>query len=332
MDIDMSALRMLVQERDIPLEKLMPAIEQALVLAYHKSPGALQQARAEVDAQTGHVTIWAKELDEDGSVIGEFDDTPKNFGRVAASTARQVIMQRIRDAEDDAVIGEFKSKEGELVSGIVQQGRSPHTVKVDIGGTEADLPVQEHVPGENYAHGSRLRAFVVDVHRGFKGPQITLSRSHPGLVKKLFAHEVPEIAEGSVEITSIAREAGHRTKIAVRGHQPGINAKGSCIGAMGSRVRAVMTELNGEKIDIIDHDDDPATFISNALSPAKVSSVTVLDEATRSARAVVPEYQLSLAIGKEGQNARLAAKLTGWRVDIISDANGATAATAAGNP
>ncbi|WP_300345444.1 transcription termination factor NusA [Nesterenkonia sp.] len=320
MDIDMSALRMLVQERDIPLERLMPAIEQALVLAYHKSPGALQQARAEVDEKTGHVTIWAKEIDEDGNVIGEFDDTPKNFGRVAASTARQVIMQRIRDAEDDAVIGEFKSKEGELVSGIVQQGRNPHTVKVDIGGVEADLPPQEHVPGEQYTHGSRLRAFVVDVHRGFRGPSITLSRSHPGLVKKLFAHEVPEIADGTVEIVSIAREAGHRTKIAVQAHQSGINAKGACIGAMGSRVRAVMTELNDEKIDIIDYAEDPAQFIANALSPAKVSSVTVLDEAARSARAVVPEYQLSLAIGKEGQNARLAAKLTGWRIDIISDA------------
>ncbi|WP_150460651.1 transcription termination factor NusA [Nesterenkonia ebinurensis] len=325
MDIDMSALRMLVQERDIPLERLMPAIEQALVLAYHKSPGALQQARAEVDTQTGHVTIWAKELDEDGTVIGEFDDTPKNFGRVAASTARQVIMQRIRDAEDETVIGEFKSKQGELVSGIVQQDRSPHTVKVDIGGVEADLPAQEHVPGETYPHGSRLRAFVVDVHRGFKGPQITLSRSHPGLVKKLFAHEVPEIADGTVEITSIAREAGHRTKIAVRPAQAGINAKGACIGAMGSRVRAVMTELNDEKIDIIDYADDPAQFIANGLSPAKVSSVTILDETTRSARAVVPEYQLSLAIGKEGQNARLAAKLTGWRIDIVSDAAPAAA-------
>lgn len=325
MDIDMSALRMLVQEREIPLERLMPAIEQALVLAYHKSPGALQHARAEIDEKTGKVAILAKELDEDGSVIGEFDDTPKNFGRVAASTARQVIMQRIRDAEDDTVIGEFKSKEGEIVSGIVQQDRSPHIVKVDIGGVEASLPVQEQVPGETYPHGSRLRAFVVDVHRGFKGPQITLSRSHPGLVKKLFAHEVPEIADGTVDITSIAREAGHRTKIAVRATQAGINAKGACIGAMGSRVRAVMTELNDEKIDIIDFHEDAAQFIANALSPSKVSSVTVLDEAARSARAVVPEYQLSLAIGKEGQNARLAAKLTGWRIDIAAEGSQAAA-------
>lgn len=311
---------MLVQERDIPLDRLMPAIEQALVLAYRKSPGALPQARAEIDEKTGQVSIMAKELDETGAVIGEFDDTPKDFGRVAASTARQVIMQRIRDAEDDVVIGEFKSKEGELISGIVQQGRNPHTVNVDIGGVEADLPAQEHVPGEDYRHGARLRAFVIDVHRGFRGPSITLSRSHPGLVKKLFVHEVPEIADGTVEITAVAREAGHRTKIAVKAHEPGINAKGACIGAMGARVRAVMTELNDEKIDIINHSDDPAEFIANALSPSKVTSVEVLDEATRSARAVVPENQLSLAIGKEGQNARLAAKLTGWRIDIMTDA------------
>lgn len=320
MDIDMSALRMLVNERGIPLERLMPAIEKALVLAYHKTPGALQHARAEIDQSTGHVTVWAKEFDDDGSVIGEFDDTPKNFGRVAASTARQVIMQRIRDAEDDQVLGEFRGREGELISGLIQQGRNPNMVQVDLGSVEGVLPPQEHVPGEEYTHGTRLRAFVVEVHRGMKGPSITLSRSHPGLVKKLFEHEVPEIADGTVEITSIAREAGHRTKIAVKAHRAGINAKGACIGSMGSRVRAVMTELNDEKIDIIDHSDDPAEFIAHALSPSKVSSVTILDENARSARVVVPDYQLSLAIGKEGQNARLAAKLTGWRIDIVSDA------------
>ncbi|MGJ9374064.1 transcription termination factor NusA [Nesterenkonia sp. CF4.4] len=320
MDIDMSALRMLVKEREIPLQRLIPAIEQALVLAYHKSPGALQHARAEIDQSTGHVTVWAKEQDEDGTFIGEFDDTPRDFGRVAASTARQVIMQRIRDAEDDQVLGQFKGREGELISGTIQQGRNPNMVQVDLGSVEALLPPQEHVPGEEYIHGNRIRAFVVDVHRGMRGPSITLSRSHPGLVKKLFEHEVPEIADGSVEITAIAREAGHRTKIAVRAHQSGINAKGACIGSMGSRVRAVMNELNDEKIDIIDHSDDAAEFIGHALSPSKVKSVTILDEATRSARVVVPDYQLSLAIGKEGQNARLAAKLTGWRIDIVSDA------------
>ncbi|GAA3280218.1 transcription termination factor NusA [Nesterenkonia halophila] len=320
MDIDMSALRMLVKERDIPLERLIPAIEQALVLAYHKSPGALKHARAEIDQSTGHVAIWAKEFGEDGAVLGEFDDTPKDFGRIAASTARQVIMQRLRDAEDDQVLGEFKGRQGELISGLVQQGRNPNMVQVDLGTVEAVLPPQEQVPGEDYSHGSRLRAYVVDVHRGMKGPSITLSRSHPGLVEKLFEHEVPEIADGTVRITSIAREAGHRTKIAVRTDEPGINAKGACIGAMGSRVRAVMTELNDEKIDIIDHHDDAAEFIGNSLSPSKVTSVTILDENARSARVVVPDDQLSLAIGKEGQNARLAAKLTGWRIDIISEA------------
>ncbi|WP_029514231.1 transcription termination factor NusA [Nesterenkonia sp. F] len=320
MDIDMSALRMLVKERDIPLERLIPAIEQALVLAYHKSPGALKHARAEIDQSTGHVAIWAKEFGEDGTVLGEFDDTPKDFGRIAASTARQVIMQRLRDAEDDQVLGEFKGRQGELISGLVQQGRNPNMVQVDLGTVEAVLPPQEQVPGEDYSHGSRLRAYVVDVHRGMKGPSITLSRSHPGLVEKLFEHEVPEIADGTVRITSIAREAGHRTKIAVRTDEPGINAKGACIGAMGSRVRAVMTELNDEKIDIIDHHDDSAEFIGNSLSPSKVNSVAILDENARSARVVVPDDQLSLAIGKEGQNARLAAKLTGWRIDIISEA------------
>jgi N utilization substance protein A len=193
-------------------------------------------------------------------------------------------------------------------------------VQVNLGAVEALLPPPEQVPGEQYLHGNRIRAYVVDVHRGMKGPSITLSRSHPGLVKKLFELEVPEIADRSVEIVAIAREAGHRTKIAVRANVPGVNAKGACIGEMGSRVRAVMTELNEEKIDIVDFSEDPATFIANALSPAKVKSVSIVDEAGRSARVMVPDYQLSLAIGKEGQNARLAAKLTGWRIDITSDA------------
>jgi N utilization substance protein A len=193
-------------------------------------------------------------------------------------------------------------------------------VQVSLGTIEAVLPPPEQVPGEKYLHGARIRAYVVDVHRGLKGPSITLSRSHPGLVKKLFELEVPEIADRSVEIVAIAREAGHRTKIAVRALVPGVNAKGACIGEMGSRVRAVMTELNDEKIDIVDYSDDPATFIANALSPSKVTSVSIVDDATRSARVLVPDYQLSLAIGKEGQNARLAAKLTGWRIDIGSDA------------
>lgn len=317
MDIDMSALRLLEKEREIPLDKLVPTIEQALLVAYHKSPGALQQARAELDRKTGHVTIWATELDEDGTAVGEFDDTPAGFGRIAASTARQIILQRLRDAEDDQILGVFKGKEGELISGLIQQGTNPHMIQVNLGTIEAVLPPPEQVPGEDYSHGTRLRAYVVDVHRGLKGPSITLSRSHPGLVRKLFELEVPEIADGSVEILALAREAGHRTKMAVRSTKPGVNAKGACIGEMGARVRAVMSELNDEKIDIVDYSEDPERFIASALSPARVSSVTVVDAATRSARVVVPRDVLSLAIGKEGQNARLAAKLTGWRIDIV---------------
>ncbi len=320
MDIDMSALRLLEREREIPLEKLIPTIEQALLVAYHKSPGAIDQARAELDRKSGHVTIWAAEVDDDGVVVGEFDDTPADFGRIAASTARQIILQRLRDVEDDNVLGEFRGKEGELVAGQIQQGHNPHMVQVNLGSVEAVLPPTEQAPGESYPHGSRIRAFVIDVHRGPKGPSITLSRSHPGLVRKLFELEVPEIADKSVEIVALAREAGHRTKIAVKAHRPGINAKGACSGELGARVRAVMNELNDEKIDIVDYSDDPATFIASSLSPSRVNSVTIVDEATRSARVVVPDYQLSLAIGKEGQNARLAAKLTGWRIDIVSDA------------
>ncbi|MFB9074239.1 transcription termination factor NusA [Citricoccus parietis] len=319
MDIDMSALRMLETEREIPLDRLVPTIEQALVVAYHKSPGALSRARAEIDRKSGHVTIWATEIDEDGQAVGEFDDTPQGFGRIAASTARQIILQRLRDAEDDNILGQFKGREGEIISGLIQQGTNPHMIQVNLGSVEAVLPPPEQVPGEDYSHGQRLRAYVVDVHRGLKGPSITLSRSHPGLVRKLFELEVPEIADGSVEILALAREAGHRTKMAVKATKAGINAKGACIGEMGSRVRAVMSELNDEKIDIVDFSENPASFISSALSPARVSSVEIVDEATRSARVVVPRDVLSLAIGKEGQNARLAAKLTGWRIDISGE-------------
>jgi transcription termination/antitermination protein NusA len=336
MDIDMTTLRMLERERDIGLDVLVSAIEQALLSAYHRTSGAHPQARVEVDRKTGHVTVWARETVQAGEggerpVPGpEFDDTPDGFGRIATSTARQVIIQRLRDAEDIQVLGAFRGKEGELLSGVIQQGRDPRVVLVDVGGIEAVLPAHEQVPTEKYVHGERLRAYVLEVARGAKGPQITLSRTHPHLVRKLFALEVPEIADGTVEITAIAREAGHRTKMAVRANVAGVNAKGACIGPLGSRVRAVMTELHGEKIDIVDHSDDPAEMVAHALSPARVLSVTVVDPETRSARVVVPDYQLSLAIGKEGQNARLAAKLTGWRIDIVSDAPPAAAADGRG--
>lgn len=332
MDIDMTALRLVEHERDISLETLLAAIEQALLSAYHRTPGAYEDARVEIDRRTGHVTVWAREADEDGIPGPEFDHTPEGFGRVATSTARQVIVQRLRDAEDEQVLGSFRGAEGEVVAGVVQQGRDPRTVLVAVRGTEAVLPQHEQVPTETYVHGERLRAYVLDVSRGPKGPSITLSRTHPGLVRKLFALEVPEVADGSVEITAIAREAGHRTKIAVRSRVAGVNAKGACIGPMGARVRAVMGELRGEKIDIVDHSDDPAEFVAHALSPARVTSVTVVDPETRSARVVVPDFQLSLAIGKEGQNARLAAKLTGWRIDIRSDEGGEPPAGEGGEP
>jgi N utilization substance protein A len=319
MDIDLSILRMLEREKEISFDVLVEAIEQALLTAYHKTSGAQEHARVELDRRSGHVTVLADELDDEGNKVGEYDDTPDGFGRIAATTAKQIMLQRLRDAEDERKFGEFSGKEGDIISGLIQQGRDPNDVMVDLGKLEALLPAGEQVPGENYSHGTRIKCLVVSVRKGMRGPQVMLSRTHPSLVKKLFALEVPEIADGTVEICAIAREAGHRTKIAVRTTVPGVNAKGSCIGPMGQRVRNVMNELHGEKIDIIDWSDDPATLVGNALSPARVSSVTVVDADARAARVVVPDFQLSLAIGKEGQNARLAARLTGWRIDIRSD-------------
>ena len=319
MDIDMNVLRALEREKEISFDIVVEALEQALLTAYHKTPGAVERARVELDRKTGHVTVYAAEVDDEGNVIAEYDDTPAGFGRIAATTAKQVILQRLRDAEDDIKFGEFSGKEGDIVSGVIQQGRDPNDVMVDLGRLEALLPMAERVPGEKYEHGARIRCLVVSVRKGMRGPQVMLSRSHPNLVKKLFALEVPEIADGTVEICGIAREAGHRTKIAVRSTVPGVNAKGSCIGPMGQRVRAVMNELHGEKIDIVDWSDDPAEMVAHALSPARVNSVEIVDLEARSARVIVPDFQLSLAIGKEGQNARLAARLTGWRIDIRSD-------------
>jgi N utilization substance protein A len=319
MDIDMTILRSLEREKEISFDILVEAIEQALLTAYHKTPGAQPDARVELDRKTGHVTVLAAEVDEEGNKLSEYDDTPAGFGRIAATTAKQIMLQRLRDAEDDIKFGEFSGKEGDIISGVIQQGRDPQDVMVDLGRLEALLPAAERVPGERYEHGTRIKCLVISVRKGMRGPQVLLSRSHPNLVKKLFALEVPEIADGTVEICAIAREAGHRTKLAVRSTVPGVNAKGSCIGPMGQRVRNVMAELHGEKIDIVDYSDDPAEMVGHALSPARVSSVEIVDLASRSARVVVPDYQLSLAIGKEGQNARLAARLTGWRIDIRSD-------------
>jgi N utilization substance protein A len=324
-EIDLSVLRLMEREREIPFDELVVIIEQAILTAYLKHTGVVEtkdgnpQARVILDRKSGHVSIFVPELNEQGEVIGEAEDVPSDFGRIGAFAAKQVINQRLRDIGDDKVLGEFKGREGDIVAGIIQQGPNPRMIHVDLGTVEAILPPEEQVPGEDYAHGSRIRVYVTSVSKGLKGPQITVSRTHPSLVRKLFALEVPEIASGVVEIVSLAREAGHRTKIAVKANEPGVNAKGACIGEMGQRVRAVTAELNNEKIDIVDYNEDLATFVANALSPAKVTSSYVIDASTKAVRALVPDYQLSLAIGKEGQNARLAAKLTGARIDIQPD-------------
>src|SRR5436309_11894097 len=287
MDIDLSVLRSLESEKDISLDQAIKAMEDALLVAYHKSEGASATARVEVDRKSGHVTVWAVQAGPDGAPEQEYDDTPAGFGRIAATTARQVILQRLRDAEDELTFGEYAGREGDIVAGVIQQGKDPRAVLVDLGKIEAILPPTEQVPGERYVHGERLRCFVLHVRKGYRGPSITLSRTHPSLVKRLFSLEVPEIASGVVEIVAIAREAGHRTKIAVTSHQSGVNAKGACIGPMGSRVRNVMTELHGEKIDIVDYSPDPAQFVAHALSPARVSRVIIVDEEAKIARVVV---------------------------------------------
>ena len=322
MDIDLKMLRDLEREREIPFDELVQIIEQAILTAYLKHTGKAAEsgARAELDRKSGHVSIYVPEVDEDGEIVGEAVDSPDDFGRISAAAAKQVITQRMRDIGDDKVLGEFRGREGDIVAGVIQQGPNPKMIHIDLGSVEAILPPEEQVAGEEYLHGQRIRVYVTSVAKGLKGPSITVSRTHPGLVRKLFALEVPEIAAGVVEIASLAREAGHRTKIAVRANEPGVNAKGACIGELGARVRAVTSELGNEKIDIVDWSEDLATFVANALSPAKVTSAFVVDPGLKAVRALVPDYQLSLAIGKEGQNARLAARLTGWRIDIRSDA------------
>ncbi|GAA1829944.1 transcription termination factor NusA [Pseudonocardia alni subsp. carboxydivorans] len=339
MNVDIPALRAIERDKEIPFETVLSAIETALLTAYRHTDGHHPDARVDIDRKTGVVRVMvrdAADASEDGTPGPEFDDTPEGFGRIAATTARQVILQRLRDAEHERTYGEFSTKEGEVVAGIVQRDARANArgvVVVELsGGTEAVLPAAEQVPGEVYRHGDRIRCFVIGVNRGPRGTSITLSRTHPNLVRKLFALEVPELVDGSVEIVSVAREAGFRSKIAVRSTRSGLNAKGACIGPMGARVRGVMGELAGEKIDIIDWSEDPAEFVGNALSPSKVVSVTVLDERARIARVVVPDFQLSLAIGKEGQNARLAARLTGWKIDIRSDADPRDPVTPDGGP
>lgn len=337
MKLDVAALRGIERERDIAFETLVEAIETALLTAYRHTTGSAQDARVMIDRTTGEVSVLARESTADGS-SREWDDTPADFGRIATMTAKQVIVQRLREARQEVTYGQYADREHEIVSGVVQhheQRAGSRVVLVDLGTVEGVLPPAEQVPGERLEHGDRIKCYVVHVSRGPHGPTITLSRTHPELVKGLFRLEIPEVADGTVEIAAIAREAGHRSKIAVRSKVGGVNPKGACIGPMGSRVRAVMAELRGEKIDIVDWSADPATFVGNALSPARVSGVEVTDLATRSARVVVPDYQLSLAIGREGQNARLAARLTGWRIDIHADterAGGGDERAASGAP
>jgi N utilization substance protein A len=318
-DIDVAALKAITREKGLPLDYVVEAIESALNVAYQHSQGASEFSRVLLDRVTGHVIVFAQERDENENLLCETEVTPEGFGRVAAALARGVIAQRLKAADDDATVAEFQAKEGDIVSGVIQQGSDRNLVFINLGPVEGVLPPEEQVPGENYSHGARIRCFVVAVKKGPKGPIITLSRSHPKLVEELFKFEVPEIADGTVVIEGLAREAGHRTKIAVSTKTAGINPKGACIGPMGGRVRAVMSELGGEKIDIVDFSEDLGEYVTHALSPAKVVSVKVLDPDNRVVRVVVPDYQLSLAIGREGQNARLAARLTGAKIDIKSD-------------
>jgi N utilization substance protein A len=325
MHVDMAALVHLTNEKAIPLEPLVQAIEAGVLTAYGETQEPNRYAQARLNRETGEIQIFIPVFNELGERVSEEIDSPEGFSKITTSTARQVIKQQMRASNDAEIVGEFTATVGDIVSGIIQQGRDPKMINVNLGRIEGRIPPQEQVPGEVYTHGDRIKCFVVEVKQGMKGPEIMLSRSHPALVKQLFALEVPEIKDRIVEIMAVAREAGHRTKIAVRSHRAGVSPKGSLIGPMGARSRAVMDELNGEKIDIVDYDDDPAKFVASALAPAKVTSVQIVDEATRSAKVVVPDYQLSLAIGKDGQNARLAARLTGWRIDIHPDTPAPTA-------
>ncbi len=319
MGVDIAALVQLTDAKGMPLEQLIQAIEAGVLTAYTETPEPNRYARVQLDRETGDIHIYVPTFNELGERVSEDVLEVEGFERVATSTARQVIKLQMRATNDAEIVGEFTASVGDVISGIVQQGRDPKMINVNLGRIEGRVPPQEQVPGEVFSHGDRIKCFVVEVKQGLKGPEIMLSRSHPALVKQLFALEVPEIQDRLVEIMGVAREAGHRTKIAVRSHRAGVSPKGSLIGPMGSRAQAVMNELRGEKIDIVDWDEDPAKFVAHALAPAKVTSVTIVDESTRSAKVVVPDYQLSLAIGKDGQNARLAARLTGWRIDIHPD-------------
>ncbi len=314
----MEALYTIEREKGISVEIMLEALANALVTAYKRMPDAAEEALVEIDIETGDIHVIAQELDEDGHVVKEWDDTPNDFGRIAAQTAKQVILQRIREAEREMKYEEYAGREGDIVTGIIQQTDQRYTL-LDLGKVEALLPQAEQVQNERYDHGSRLKAYIVEVRKTAKGPQIVVSRTHPGLVKRLFELEVPELLDGVVELRAVAREPGHRTKIAVASNDPNVDPVGACVGARGARVRMVVTELRGEKVDIVPYTEDPSDFVMKALAPARVREVRIHPD-TGTAEVIVPDFQLSLAIGKEGQNARLAARLTGWRVDIKSEA------------
>ena len=333
------ALDQLEKERGIEKEVLIEAIEAALVSAYKKNFGTSQDVRISIDRDTGEVKVFAlkkvtaRPKDENSEIsledalkldsryaqddIAEVEVTPRKFGRIAAQTAKNVVLQRIREAERNLIYEEYFNKEGDIVTGIVQRIERRNVI-IDLGKAEAIMLPSEQTNGEEYRFNDRIKTYIVEVRKTTKGPQILVSRTHPGLVKRLFELEVPEIHDGTVEIKSISREAGSRTKIAVYSKDPNVDPIGACVGQRGTRVQAIVDELRGEKIDIIKWSSDPEEYISSSLSPAKVVRVDV-DEETRTARVIVPDFQLSLAIGKEGQNARLAAKLTGWKIDIKSE-------------
>jgi N utilization substance protein A len=313
----LDALQVLAREKGISVDTLLDALANALVAAYKRLDTAAEEAVVTIDPDTGEIRVYGQELDEDGNVVREWDDTPEDFGRIAAQTAKQVVLQRIREAERDMKYEEYAGREGDIVTGIIQQSDNRYTL-LDLGKVEALMPQAEQVPYERYEHGSRLKAYIVEVRKTTKGPQIVVSRTHPGLIKRLFELEVPEIAGGVVEIKAAAREPGHRTKIAVWSNDPNVDPVGACVGARGARVRMVTNELRGEKVDIVPFSEDQQEFVMRALQPAKVKEVR-LDEETGTATVIVHDFQLSLAIGKEGQNARLAARLTGWRIDIKSE-------------
>ena len=313
--LDMAeAVRMLAADKGISVDTLLQVLADALVSAYKRRHGAAEEAEVQIDADTMDIRIIAYDIDEDGNWVNARDDTPDDMGRIAAQTFRQVLNQRIREAERDRKFEEYANREGDIVTGIIQQTDSRYTL-LDLGRVEALLPQAEQVQFERPEPGGRVKAYIVEVRKTVKGPQIVVSRTHPGLIKRLFELEVPEIADGVVEIKACAREPGHRTKIAVWSNDTNVDPVGACVGARGGRVRMVVNELRGEKIDIVPFSEELPDFIAKALSPAKVTHVIVSDDGTQ-ADVIVPDHQLSLAIGKEGQNARLAARLTGVRIDI----------------